>query len=77
MHSSAPNMRSVVGSEESHPGSPSAHEEGGFILRDAEGIYRIVRWERGAKDTIKVPPHPGCRLDSKDIAASFHAHPTL
>ena len=61
--------------EESNPSIAEGHEEGGFVLHDAEGKFRVVRWRRGAKDSIDVPPHSECKFDSEDIAASFHTHP--
>jgi len=44
---------------ESQPGSHSAHEEGGFILRAEDGSILVERWPSGAGDTIDVPKHPG------------------
>lgn len=61
--------------DDSHPGPTGGHEEGGFITLDAGGILSIVRWPRGKQDAIQVPPHPGCRVQSADIVASFHTHP--
>jgi hypothetical protein len=56
-------------------GLASGHEEGGFVLREIDGLYTVRRWRRGAKDSIDVPPHLGCKYDDVDIAASFHTHP--
>jgi hypothetical protein len=61
--------------EESNPSLASGHEEGGFVLREIDGLYTVRRWRRGAKDSIDVPPHLGCKYDDVDIAASFHTHP--
>jgi hypothetical protein len=61
--------------EDSQPGQTGGHEEGGFITMDAAGVLSVSRWPRGAQDVIRVPPHPGCRIQSIDIVGSFHTHP--
>ena len=61
--------------KDSEPAPFGGHEEGGFVLRAANGDFRVVRWLPGAKDSIDVPPHPRCKYDGDDIAASFHTHP--
>src|SRR5438093_501249 len=60
---------------ESQPGSSAGHEEGGFIVQDPAGSLQVIRWPRGASNTIDVPPHPGCRAEGLPIVASFHTHP--
>jgi hypothetical protein len=60
---------------ESQPGTVSAHEEGGFVLRNADGSLSVERWPRGASNQIVVPPHPGGRYDNRPIVATFHTHP--
>ena len=60
---------------DSNPGIVGGHEEGGFILRDAAGLFSAIRWPRGELDRIEVPRHIGCRIDDRDIVASFHTHP--
>ncbi|PYJ97544.1 MAG: hypothetical protein DME23_14990 [Verrucomicrobia bacterium] len=36
---------------------------------------QVIRWPRGAGNTIDVPPHPGCRAEGLEIIVSFHTHP--
>jgi len=61
--------------EDSQPGPTGGHEEGGFILRDSAGDLSIERWPHGQQNAIVVPPHPNCRTNDRDIAATFHTHP--
>lgn len=61
--------------QDSHPGITGGHEEGGFIVQDSGYNLSIVRWPKGLQDSIFVPPHRGCRIDERDIVASFHTHP--
>lgn len=61
--------------QESQPGTASAHEEGGFILRDADGSRTLERWPRGKQNQIVVPPHPGGTRGHRLIVATFHTHP--
>ncbi len=61
--------------EDSQPGTADAHEEGGFILRLADGRFTIERWPRGAQDEIEVPPHSDGRRGAAVILATFHTHP--
>ena len=60
---------------DSNPGMTSGHEEGGFVLRDADGSLSVKRWQRGLQDTIHVPSHRNCLFDGLEIIASFHTHP--
>jgi hypothetical protein len=60
--------------KESEPDSEDAHEEGGFILATEVG-FEFVRWPIGESYRIRIPPHPGCKIDDKDIVATFHTHP--
>jgi hypothetical protein len=60
---------------DSQPGTGVAHEEGGFVLRSADGSLSIERWPRGAKNQILVPPHPGGKRSDLSIVATFHTHP--
>jgi hypothetical protein len=60
---------------DSNPGITGGHEEGGFIVRDADGSLSVRRWQRGLQDTIQVPPHGNCVFDGLEIVASFHTHP--
>lgn len=61
--------------EESKPGLAGGHEEGGFIVRGETGEVTVVRWPAGAQMEITLLPHPGCKIDGRDILASFHTHP--
>jgi hypothetical protein len=60
---------------ESQPGTTTAHEEGGFVLRNADGSLGVERWSRGAQNEILVPPHPGGKRGDLPIVATFHTHP--
>lgn len=60
---------------DSNSGVNGGHEEGGFIVRDADGSLSIPRWPKGSKDSIQVPLHPNCMFDGLEIVASFHTHP--
>ena len=61
--------------QDSQPGVIGGHEEGGFILRDSTGNLNVVRWSKGAQDTIILPPRPNCKIGGDDIVATFHTHP--
>lgn len=60
---------------DSQPGLSGGHEEGGFILRNAGREIAVLRWVAGVQNSIRVPPHPGCKIGESDILASFHTHP--
>ncbi|NUQ83471.1 MAG: DUF4329 domain-containing protein [Anaerolineales bacterium] len=60
---------------DSNPGATGGHEEGGFVVRDADGDLSVIRWQRGLQDTIQVPPHRDCTINDLEIVASFHTHP--
>jgi hypothetical protein len=51
--------------ENFNPGLTGGHEEGGFILKDIQGAFGVVRWAVGDRDSIFVPPHPGCKIEAK------------
>jgi hypothetical protein len=61
--------------EDSQPGLTGGHEEGGFVLRNQAGDLSVVRWPKGAQNSILLPPHPNCQLGQNDIIATFHTHP--
>ena len=61
--------------QDSNPGIRGGHEEGGFVLQDLAGNLSIVRWPRGAQNSISVLPHNNCKIGEYDIVASFHTHP--
>ena len=60
---------------DSNPGMAGGHEEGGFVIREADGSLSVRRWQKGLQDTIQVPPHRNCLFDGLEIVASFHTHP--
>ncbi len=60
---------------DSQPGVSGGHEEGGFVVRDPSGSSSVIRWPRGAANSIVLPPHRDCRIGGKDIVATFHTHP--
>jgi len=60
---------------DSSPGISGGHEEGGFVAQDASGNLSAVRWPGGTQNSIRVPPHPNCRIGDGSIVASFHTHP--
>ncbi|MEZ4861229.1 MAG: hypothetical protein R3C14_07980 [Caldilineaceae bacterium] len=59
---------------DSQPGVSGGHEEGGFVLRNADRQIEVLRWVTGVQNSIWVPPHPGCKIGESDILASFHTH---
>jgi hypothetical protein len=61
--------------QDSEPGINGGHEEGGFIIQDSAGIFRVVRWKTGGENSILLPPHVECKIEEKPIIASFHTHP--
>jgi hypothetical protein len=61
--------------KDSNPGLTGGHEEGGFILKDSEGSFSVIRWKTGAQNSIFLPSHLGCKIEGIAIAASFHTHP--
>ena len=61
--------------QDSQPGASGGHEEGGFVLQDANSNWSVMRWPRGAQNSIRVPPHLNCKIGDADIIASFHTHP--
>ena len=61
--------------QDSNPGVFDGHEEGGFIVQDAEGKFNTIRWSKDEQNCIHVPPHDECKIGEVDIVASFHTHP--
>lgn len=74
---SVPAVRSALREawRDSQPGISGGHEEGGFVVRGSTGTVDVVRWARGATDSITLPPHPECKISGMDILATFHTHP--
>ena len=61
--------------QDSNPGDFEGHEEGGFIVQDAEDKFHVIRWLIGEQNRIFVPPHHDCKIGDVGIVASFHTHP--
>lgn len=61
----------------SQPGESGGHEEGGFILQDANGDLSVLRWPSGTQNSIVMPSYAGCKIGASDIVATFHTHPNL
>ena len=61
--------------DESDPGIFGGHEEGGFVLKDQDSGFHVIRWPRGGRNEIVVPPHANGFVDGVEIIASFHTHP--
>lgn len=61
--------------QDSEPAEFGGHEEGGFVLRDADGNLSVSRWQAGEQAAIRLPPHRECRIGELDIVVSFHTHP--
>lgn len=61
----------------SEPGTPNAHEEGGFIVRTGTGELFVIGWPKGAQNEILVPPHPNGTRGNMPIIATFHTHPNI
>lgn len=55
--------------------SANAHEEGGFVVRQADGTLFVIGWPHGLQNEIFVPPHSGGRRATMPIVATFHTHP--
>ncbi len=74
-----PAIRSAIRQawQDSLPGGPQRHEEGGYIVQDADGSLGVVRWPRGKYNSSDPPT-----LDSnncyfgKQAVAAFHTHPS-
>ena len=68
--------RALAGAwQDSSPGLRGGHEEGGFVVADADGQLTVVRWPQGEQSNIRVPAHPGCRFGGGEVVATFHTHP--
>ena len=61
--------------QDSQPGATGGHKEGGFIVQDPVGNLTVVRWPKGAQNSVLVPQHRNCKMGENDIVASFHTHP--
>jgi hypothetical protein len=61
--------------QDSQPGVTGGHEEGGFILQDANGELSVLRWPRGKSGSIVLPTYSNGKVGECDIVATFHTHP--
>jgi hypothetical protein len=63
--------------QESEANDPtSRHEEGGYIVRNADRSLSIVRWLRGEQSGIMPPAmHGENRYDGREVVATFHTRP--
>ena len=62
---------------DSQAGDPAhRHEEGGYIVRNADGTYGVERWPRGAGASITPPARDAQgRYNGKEVVGEFHTHP--
>ena len=52
------------------------HEEGGYILLNADHSYEVRRWPRGERSSIAPPSlDVSNRHEEKEVVATFHTHP--
>jgi hypothetical protein len=52
------------------------HEEGAYVVLNADNSYAVERWSRGEQFRIAPPPLDlnGC-YNGKQVIATFHTHP--
>jgi hypothetical protein len=56
--------------------SADRHEEGGYIVRDADGSLGVLRCPRGGRFRITPPPLDSAgRYNDMELVAAFHTHP--
>ena len=62
---------------DSQAGDPAnRHEEGGYIVREADGTYGVERWPRGSGASITPPPRAADgTYNGKEVVGEFHTHP--
>ena len=54
----------------------SRHEEGGYIVLNADGSFGVERWPRGEQSGIMPPPlGRDNRYKGREVVAAFHTHP--
>jgi len=61
--------------EDSRAGTEDEHEEGGFVLQEADGSLSVERWPCGQQNRMVVPSHVGGMRGGKRLIATFHTHP--
>jgi hypothetical protein len=62
---------------DSQAGDPhQRHEEGGYIVRNADGSLGVERWPRGVGASITPPPRDANgRYNGNEVLGEFHTHP--
>ena len=60
---------------ESGPDTPNPHEEGGFVLLEADGRLSVERWPQGGQDRIEFSGYASGLRRGRPIVATFHTHP--
>lgn len=71
----SPVVRAALSDAWARSTADNLREEGGFVVQDDAGNLDVVRWPKGEPDSIRVPPHPNCKIDDRRIVATFHTHP--
>jgi len=63
--------------EDSEANDPAnRHEEGGYIVRNADGTHGVERWPRGQGASIAPPPRDANgRYNGREVVGEFHTHP--
>jgi hypothetical protein len=52
------------------------HEEGGYIVKNADGGYGVESWPRGKGASIAPPPRDkDGKYNGKEVVGEFHTHP--
>jgi uncharacterized Zn-binding protein involved in type VI secretion len=52
------------------------HEEGGYLVRNADGSYGVERWPRGKGASINPPARDANgKYNGKEVIGEFHTHP--
>lgn len=62
---------------DSRPHDPdNRHEEGGYIVRNPDGTFGVVRWPRGGGSSITPPTRaPDGSYGGLPVDGEFHTHP--
>lgn len=52
------------------------HEEGGYIVKNADGSYGVERWPTGGQKSISPPSRAADgKYNGKEVVGEFHTHP--
>ena len=75
----SPQVRAAIRQawEESRSDEPDdRHEEGGYIVRNPDGSYDVIRWPRGGGASIAPPPRTADgSYQGRPVVGEFHTHP--